>query len=158
MHDCLICRTLLDYPPPLGGIVYESTHWVFYLRAQPLLVAGQGFLVLKRHCEDMADLADDESHDLGMTMRRVSRALNQTIAPARVHMAIYAEATRHLHLHVTPRMSYHPQGNIRLTALLQWYALLHRIGLRPAVSDIHVQIIAQQLRSIMNEETTCPSR
>jgi diadenosine tetraphosphate (Ap4A) HIT family hydrolase len=150
MHNCLICHTLHDNPPPLGGVVYESRYWAFYLRAQPLLVAGQGFVVLKRHCEDLADLTDDEAQDLGVMMRRVTHALNQTIVPARVHLAVYAEETRHLHLHVTPRMPYHPKGNIRLTALLQWYALLHRIGLHNAVSDLCVHTLVQQLRQIMD--------
>lgn len=90
--------------------MYESRYWAYYLRAQPLLVAGQGFLVLKRHCEDMADLSDAEAQDLGLMMHRVTHALKQKIAPARVHMAVYAEETRHLHLHVMPRMSYHPKG------------------------------------------------
>lgn len=146
MNECVICRTLHGETPPLGGVVYASPHWVFYLRAQPLLVAGQGFMVLKRHCEDMADLSDAEAQDLGLMMRRVTHALNQTIAPARVHMAVYAEETRHIHLHVTPRMTYHPKGNIRLTALLQWYALLHHLGVRAAISDAQVHALAYQLR------------
>ncbi len=49
-------------------------------------------------------------------------------------------------LHVTPRMPYHPKGNVRLTALLQWYALLHYLGFRAVISDAQVQAVACQLR------------
>lgn len=154
MHDCIVCRTVNGLLLPLGGIVYESAHWMFYVRAQPLLVAGQGFIALKRHCEDMAELYDEEAHDLGIMMRRVSLALTHTIAPARVHMAVYAEEVRHLHLHVTPRMPYHPNGNIRVTALMQWYALLHRLGFRAAISDATVIGVAAQLRQYMQSHAS----
>ena len=150
MDDCVICRTVNGLLTPLGGIVYESAHWMFYVRAQPLLVAGQGFIALKRHCDDVADLYDEEAHDLGIMMRRVSAALNDTIVPARVHMAVYAEEVRHLHLHVTPRMPYHPRGNIRITALMQWYALLYWLGLRAAVPDVAVIALAAQLRQSLH--------
>lgn len=148
MHDCVVCRTVQGLTPPLGGIVYASAHWMFYLRAQPLLVAGQGFVVLKRHCEDMAELSDDEASDLGPMLRHVAHALNATIAPARVHLAVYAEEVRHLHFHVTPRMPAHPKGNIRLTALIQWYTLLHRLGLHAPVPDAEVIACAHQLRQV----------
>ena len=154
MHDCVICQTVNGLLTPLGGIVYESAHWVFYVRAQPLLVAGQGFVALKRHCEGIADLYDEEAADLGIMMRRVSAALNDTLAPTRVHMAVYAEEVRHLHVHVTPRMPHHPKGNIRITALMQWYALLHRFGLRAAVPDATVIEVAAQLRQCMHAYQT----
>jgi len=36
---------------PPGGIVYDYAHWVIFLRSRPLPTPGQGFIVLKRHCE-----------------------------------------------------------------------------------------------------------
>jgi diadenosine tetraphosphate (Ap4A) HIT family hydrolase len=64
MHDeqCVSCATLAGQNQPPGGIVYEDAYWVFFLRSRPLLVPGQGFILLKRHCERLHDpIADFRS-------------------------------------------------------------------------------------------------
>jgi diadenosine tetraphosphate (Ap4A) HIT family hydrolase len=63
--SCVSCRTLAGEVVPFGGIVYDDAHWVVFLRSRPLLTPGQGFIVLKRHCEDVGALTAEEAATLG---------------------------------------------------------------------------------------------
>ena len=100
---CVSCRTLSGELQPPGGIIYDHAHWVLFLRSRPLLTPGQGFIVLKRHCEDIATLTMEEAATLGEVMRRAAATYMQVLAPERVHFGLDAEETRHVHLHVLPR-------------------------------------------------------
>ncbi len=145
--SCLSCRTLAGEVVPPGGIVYDHAHWVVFLRSRPLLMPGQGFIVLKRHCEDVGALTAEEAATLGEVMRRAAVAFTQVLAPERVHFVLYAEEVRHVHLHVLPRTRDLPAGNIPTTLLGAWYALLKRLHLRQAYSDDEVAQVAGMLRA-----------
>lgn len=145
--SCPSCATLTGQVIPPGGIVYQNAHWLFVLRQRPPLCAGQGFVLLKRHCECLSALTPEEQQSLGPTLVHVTRAIEQTLQPARVHFGLYAEQVRHLHFHVTPRRVQHPAGNIPLTFLQEWYRLLARVGVRRPVGDAAVAAVADQLRA-----------
>lgn len=145
---CISCRTLAGAVAPPGGVVYDTPHWAVFLRSRPLLVPGQGFIVLRRHCEDIAALTDDEAASLGVVVRQVAAAYNAVLAPERVHIGLYGEGVRHIHLHVMPRMRGMPEGNIPLTLLGQWYELLQRLGLRHGYTDATVAEVAVALRAV----------
>jgi diadenosine tetraphosphate (Ap4A) HIT family hydrolase len=147
---CASCRTLKGQTIPAGGIVHENAHWMFFLRETPLFVAGQGFIVLKRHCERVSELADDEASSLGWMMRDVERGLNAVLKPAKVHFGLYAEQVRHIHFHVTPRMPDMPAGNIPLVWLGQWREAQTRLKLRRPIAHSDVERVAQQLREVIS--------
>jgi diadenosine tetraphosphate (Ap4A) HIT family hydrolase len=132
---------------PPGGIVYDHAHWVVFLRSRPLLTPGQGFIVLKRHCEDVGALTAEEAATLGEVMRRTAVAYTHVLAPERVHFGLYAEDVRHVHLHVLPRTRALPAGNIPTTFLGAWYAVLQRFRLRHAYNDDQVAQVAGMLRA-----------
>jgi diadenosine tetraphosphate (Ap4A) HIT family hydrolase len=142
---CVSCRTLAGEVVPPGGIVYDDAHWVVFLRSRPLLTPGQGFIVLKRHCEDVAGLTAEEAATLGVVIRRTAKVYTQVLAPERVHFGLYAEDVRHVHLHVLPRTRALPAGNIPTTLLGAWYALLQRLRLRQAYGDDEVVQVASML-------------
>jgi diadenosine tetraphosphate (Ap4A) HIT family hydrolase len=119
--DCISCATLAGTRSPPGGIINEDACWAFFLRARPLLIPGQGCIVLRRHCERLSDLLPDEAQALGPMMQRVEQALTHVLKPAKVHFGLYGEAVHHLHLHVFPRMPSMPAGNIPITFLTVWY-------------------------------------
>jgi diadenosine tetraphosphate (Ap4A) HIT family hydrolase len=144
---CVSCRTLSGELHPPGGIIYEHAHWVVFLRSQPLLTPGQGFIVLKRHCEDVATLTVEEATTLGEVMRRTAVTYMQVLAPERVHFGLYAEEIRHTHLHVLPRTHTLPAGNVPTTFLGAWYAVLQRLHLRHSYSDDEVIQVANMLRA-----------
>jgi diadenosine tetraphosphate (Ap4A) HIT family hydrolase len=147
--DCVSCNTLAARPLSPGGIVYQDDHWAFFLRSRPLLVPGQGFIVLKRHCERLSELTPPELQTLGPIMQRAEYALDQVLKPTKVHFGLYAEAVQHIHLHVLPRMSTMPAGNIPVTLLSAWYDVLTRIGLRRPYPDAMVADVAHRLRDAM---------
>ena len=118
----------------------------------PPLVPGQGFIVLRRHCEDVAQLTDDEAASLGAVMRATARAYAQALAPERVHFGLYGEGVRHIHLHVLPRTRALPAGNIPLTVLGQWYELLHRLRLRRPYGGAAVERAAAALRAAFPQQ------
>jgi diadenosine tetraphosphate (Ap4A) HIT family hydrolase len=97
LADCMSCATLAGTPLPPGGIVDEDACWAFFLRPRPLLIPGQGFIVLKRHCERLNDLLPDEAQALGPMMQRVEQALTHVLKPVRVHFGLYGEGVHHLH-------------------------------------------------------------
>lgn len=145
--SCVSCRTLAGGVVPPGGIVYDDVHWAVFLRSRPLLTPGQGFIVLKRHCEDLAELTVEEAAALGGVMRRTAKAYAQVLAPERVHFGLYAEDVRHVHLHVLPRTRALPAGNIPTALLGTWYALLQRLRLPQAYGDDQVAQVASMLRA-----------
>jgi diadenosine tetraphosphate (Ap4A) HIT family hydrolase len=135
--------------PPPGGAVYENAHWLVCLRSRPLLVAGQGLIVLKRHCEALSDLSAAEAAALGPVMQRVQSAYQAVLSPERLYFGLYGEGIRHRHLHVTPRVAGMPAGNIPLTVLMAWYEFLARLGLRRPFNDALVAETAHKLRQAM---------
>jgi diadenosine tetraphosphate (Ap4A) HIT family hydrolase len=145
--SCVSCRTLAGQLVPPGGIVYDTTHWVVFLRSRPLLTPGQGFIVLKRHCEDVAELTAEEAATLGKVMHCTAKAYVQALAPERLHFGLYTEDIRHIHLHVLPRTRALPAGNIPTTLLGAWYAVLQRLRLRQAYGDDEVVQVAGMLRA-----------
>ncbi len=110
------------------------------------VVPGQGFIVLKRHCERLHDLTPAELAALGPIMRQTQVALDRVLNPAKVHFGLYAEGVKHIHLHVFPRMPTMPAGNIPITFLQVWYELLVYLRLKQPFFDTTVADVAMQLR------------
>jgi diadenosine tetraphosphate (Ap4A) HIT family hydrolase len=135
-----------DITPP-GGILYQNAGWALFLRSRPPLAAGQGFIVLKRHCERVADLTAVEQATLGPMMAAAAWAMDAVLKPEKIHFGLYGEGVKHIHLHVTPRLATLPAGNIPLVWLGTWYDLLERLRLRRPISDASVSAVAAQLRT-----------
>lgn len=144
---CVSCRTLAGEIVPPGGILYQNAGWALFLRSHPPLTAGQGFIVLKRHCEQVADLTAVEQETLGPMMAAAARAMNAVLKPEKVHFGLYGEGVKHIHLHVTPRLAALPAGNIPLVWLGTWRELLERLRLRSPIPDASVMAVAAQLRA-----------
>ena len=144
--QCASCATLSGMNVPPGGILYDDSHWVVFLRARPLLVPGQGFIVLKRHCEHLSELTAAELAALGPMLQHAQCAYDRVLRPAKVHFGLYAEGVRHLHLHIIPRMPTMPAGNIPMTFLHVWATLLASVRLRRPFPDAMVADVAGRLR------------
>jgi diadenosine tetraphosphate (Ap4A) HIT family hydrolase len=148
---CISCQTVAgDYQPP-GGILYEDNCWVLFLSARPSLVAGQGFIVLKRHCENVADLTPEEQATLGVMMAKTAEVMSRTLHAEKVHFGLYGEGVKHIHLHVTPRTAALPGGNIPMTYLSVWRDVLEKLRLRQPISDAAVATAAAQLKTAFEQ-------
>ena len=144
-RGCPSCDAALGTVHPPGGIIYENSDWIVFLGAGSLSVP-QGYIVLRRHCEEMKELTPSESSTLGMVMRHTTQVFTNVLKPARVHLGLYAEVVRHIHWHVVPRLPNMPAGNIPLTLLIAWNRLLHRLRLKRACSESEVVTLAVQMR------------
>lgn len=143
---CPSCATLNGSIVPPGGILYDNVHWVVFLRRHPLLVPGQGFIVLKRHCEQLNELTSVELALLGPLLQQVQYAYDQVLHPAKIHFGMYAEEVKHIHLHIIPRMPTMPAGNIPLTFLHVWATILASVRLKRPFSDATVADVGERLR------------
>lgn len=154
VETCISCATVSGSFVLPGGVVFENQYWMVTLRAHPVRFPCLPLLILKRHCEDMAELTREESTSVGQLMQLTSQVLNKTLQPAKVHFGIYAEGVKHIHVHVFPRMPNMPAGNIPNIWLNQWLGFLHAIGLKKSYSNEVIARYAEQLRSAYLEFTT----
>ena len=149
--SCVSCRSVQGDIHPPGGILYQNACWVVFLRSKPPLVAGQGFIVLKRHCENVAELHPQEQETLGLTMAKTAQAMSIVLRPEKVHFGLYGESVKHIHLHVMPRLSTLPAGNIPLMWLSVWRGSLESLKLRKPISDVAVASVALQLKAAFEQ-------
>jgi len=101
--DCVACQANRGEIVPPGGALYEDGLWRLEHTFEPFPMVG--WLVLKplRHVESLADLTPDEAAALGPLLRRITAAMTETLAPARVYSVLLAEAVAHVHIHLIPR-------------------------------------------------------
>lgn len=132
--------------------MFEHPQWIVVLRKNPVRFPCLPLIILKRHVEGMANLDLEESSSLGQIMQSTAQALSQVLQPANVHFGIYAEAVKHIHVHVFPRMPNMPPGNIPNVWLGQWVSLLHALGLKKAYSD---EIVAQYAKDLHQAYLNC---
>jgi diadenosine tetraphosphate (Ap4A) HIT family hydrolase len=83
-------------------VVERGGRWTIAVnRNQNLL--GKTMLVLERPCESVADLTDDEWHDVHRQLRRACRALDELFQPDLYNHAFLMNQDRQVHLHIVPR-------------------------------------------------------
>jgi diadenosine tetraphosphate (Ap4A) HIT family hydrolase len=101
--DCVACRANRDEIAAPGGALYDDGLWRLEHTFEPFPMVG--WLVLKplRHVESLAELTPDEAAALGPLLRRITVAMTETLAPARVYSVLLAEAVAHVHIHLIPR-------------------------------------------------------
>ena len=151
--SCISCATVSGSFLPPGGVVFEASQWIVVLRANPVRFPCLPLIVLKRHCEQIADLSCEESSSLGPLMTLTAQVLADVLQPARVHFGIYAESVKHIHVHVFPRMPDMPAGNIPNLWIEGWMNVLHSLGLKKAFPEEAVTPYAEKLSKAYLELT-----
>jgi diadenosine tetraphosphate (Ap4A) HIT family hydrolase len=144
-QSCISCATVSGSILPPGGVVFETSNWIVVLRANPIRVPCLPLIILKRHCEQIADLNGEESSSLGRLLTLTAQVLTDVLQPARVHFGIYAESVKHIHVHVFPRMPDMPAGNIPNLWIEAWMNALHSLGLKKAFPNETVAHYAKKL-------------
>lgn len=152
MHTtrCLSCQILTGEREAPGGLIYENTFWIVASKISPVFFPGNLFLILKRHCEQLADLTPEETASLGPTIQKVCAALTSVLHPVKIYVASYGEDVKHIHFHIIPRTSAMPAGNGAVVLFQRWKALLYRLGVKQAAcSDTQVLQITAAVRQYM---------
>ncbi|HEX3053382.1 MAG TPA: HIT domain-containing protein [Aggregatilineaceae bacterium] len=148
-NSCISCQTVGKKIQPTGGILYENEGWILFLHSRPTLIAGQGFIVLKRHCESVANLTPREQETLGPIMAITAHAMEIALHAEKVHFGLYAEGVKHIHLHLIPRTANLPASNIWMVWLNSWRNVLQTLHLRRPISDKEVEAAAAQVREVL---------
>lgn len=147
MKSCISCQTVSGTFQPPGGIVFDNDYWLVALRKNPHRSPCYPFIILKRHCEHVNELTQDEAASLGETMRLTAQAVTAVVQPAKIHFGVYAEEVKHLHVHVFPRMPDMIPGNKPHRRIMRFYEWLNRWGVKQPFSDEEVAAIAMELRT-----------
>ncbi|MEM7530997.1 MAG: HIT family protein [Chloroflexota bacterium] len=151
VDGCLSCEILLGKVQVAGGIIYEDAYWMVAMGIKPLRSPYYPFIILKRHCEHIHELSQEESVALGLLMQRIAQVLMDTAQPAKVHFGIYAEQVKHIHVHVTPRMPSMPAGNKPNQKINRLYEWLAKRGMKQPIPDEMVAEAAEKMRMRFQE-------
>ena len=154
VDGCVACAMLTRKFAPPGGIIHDAGDWVIFLRSQPLLAPGQGFIVLKRRCEHLRELSAAELATPGPLLQRTKAVYHRILHTERVHFGLYAEDVRRIHWHIAPRLTTLPAGNIPLTLLGLWRGALARLRLWRLFDDYTVAMVAAELRTAYHHPPT----
>ncbi len=91
---------------PLWDCIHRTS---FFDIAHAFNTSLPGWIVLvaRRHVETIADLTEDEGHELGNLIRKVSQCLQKITCCKKTYVMQFAEAPghNHVHFHIVPRMS-----------------------------------------------------
>jgi diadenosine tetraphosphate (Ap4A) HIT family hydrolase len=145
---CMSCDILAGRLTTPGGVIYENEHWHVDSVTKP--VYWRGFLIvkLKRHCEHLAELTQEEAVTLGPVIQATSFALADVLKPAKVYVCSFGDGIKHIHFWILPR-----QANIRPG--MHWVMmhlnirtiLTRRFGIKRWIhSDEEVGKLVMQLR------------
>jgi diadenosine tetraphosphate (Ap4A) HIT family hydrolase len=131
IDGCLSCDLLAGKKTVPGGVIHDGDHWLVLHQASPIRYPGYLFVVLKRHCEHIADLAAGEAASLGPTTRLTCQALRAALSPAteKVYVCSFGEGVKHVHFHVIPRLPGVPGGVMPFFTHLELRRLLDEAGL-----------------------------
>lgn len=140
------CPLCADAGPP-DRIVVRTPRWRLVHAPYPVVVPGKLYLTLERHAESLSELTTDEAAELAQLVPAIVRALEDEVAPERVHVGSYGEELRHVHLHVTPRTRRLPRGNVPAALAQDALALLVRLRVRRAVPPPEVDALVARLRT-----------
>lgn len=104
LTECLACELADGRRPLPGGRIHASKHWLVEHCVGPL---GLGTLIVKpkRHVTGVADLAEDESADLGPLLRQASRIAGDLVEAQQVYNCLWSHAGGvpvHIHYVIQP--------------------------------------------------------
>ena len=150
---CISCDILAGKLKVPGGVIYENQYWHVDSVVSP--VTWRGFLIikLKRHCEQLAELTQEEADTLGPVIQVTCSALMDVLKPAKVYVSSFGEDIKHIHFWVLPRpVNFHPGMNWVMMNLNVRTLLTRRFGIKRWVySDEEVTELAAQLRERIHQ-------
>jgi diadenosine tetraphosphate (Ap4A) HIT family hydrolase len=87
-----------------GKTIFNGNYWIVE-HSYPTGLLGWIVIVLKRHCEELNELNDDEWNELNTIQRKIIKLLHTKLDTTKEYIACFAEAEgfKHIHFHVIPR-------------------------------------------------------
>jgi len=122
-NECFFCERMMNsssYSALKERTIYEDE--LFHVSHQfdeaPTYL-GLVLIQTKRHVNDLSELSEPESQELGSLIARISKALKATTGAAWTYCYSFLEGYRHVHLLVTSRYPSVPKEYVRL-AIGDW--------------------------------------
>lgn len=152
IEECISCQILNGVINAPGGVIYEDDSWLVNHTMPPVFIPGKLAVILKRHCENLAELYVEEAVAIGPMLWIVCQALQDETRAEKIHVASYGEGVRHVHFLITPRTSDLPASNLYLTLWLLWCHIRYQIGMRKFVHEPeNIRKIVQGVRSVLSD-------
>ena len=110
MPGCYTCDQQRESSLPPREDVVHSEHWRV-AHAFDTTLPGWLVIVPTRHVLAFTELTPAAADELGGLVRRLSQALEQVTGCVKTYLMQFSEAEgfSHLHLHLVPRLSDHPE-------------------------------------------------
>lgn len=141
----MTCPLCGDAGPP-SRLILRTPLWRVVHTPDPVVLAGKLFVTLEpRGVAERVTAA--EAAELGALVPAVVGALEDELAPERVHVGSYGEQLPHVHVHVTPRTRRLPRGNVPAGLALEILGLLVRQRVRRAVPRAAIDELVIRLRN-----------
>jgi diadenosine tetraphosphate (Ap4A) HIT family hydrolase len=152
-HGCLSCDILAGRRTEPGGPIYEDAYWRVGSIVSPVFWRGFLVIVLKRHCEHLAELTPAEAAALGPIMQATCQALSEELEPAKVYVCSFGDGIKHIHFWILPRPQDVKPGMHPVFFHLDVRSFLtRRLGIkRWLISDKEVARISERLRQRMHQ-------
>jgi len=111
MTPCRSCELTADPGKSPGGSILDTGLWSLTHAIEPIPMVGWLILQPRRHVEHFADLTADEALQYGPLVQHICQTLSTELAPAKIYLAMFAEARgfAHLHTHLIPRSADMPE-------------------------------------------------
>ncbi len=150
---CLSCDIVAGRRTTPGGVIYEDDCWHVDSVIGPEIWRGFLIIKLKRHCEHLAELTQEEAAALGPIVQATCSAVTEVLKPAKVYVCSFGDGVRHIHFWVLPRPREMRPGMKWVMLNLSVRTLLtRRFGVkRWLVSDEEVEDIAGHLREHLQQ-------
>lgn len=100
---CVACQANRGELVAPGGVIWDDGLWRVEHQLAPAVLPGWLILKTLRHVESLADLTREEAAALGPLLQKLTAALEAETGADRIYSALFAEAVRHVHVHIIPR-------------------------------------------------------
>lgn len=149
---CLSCDIVAGKRMEPGGVLYEDDYWHVGTAIGPVVWPGFLIVKLRRHCEHVAELTQDEAAAIGPVMRDTCASVNSVFTPAKVYVCSFGDGVKHIHFWVLPRPQHMRPGMHWVILNLDMRLTLTRLGIQRWVSsEEEVAAWSDQLRGRLRE-------
>lgn len=125
--------------------ILETEHWVWSVRPmQPTI--GCGVLSMKRPCEAVSDMTEEEGADMTRILKIIEETLKKAFSYDRIHYILYMLEDYHVHYHVLPRYAA-PRGFAGVTYEDPTWPKLPALASDPVPAET-LQALAAHLREL----------
>ena len=106
-QECVVYAKQRGEVKVIGGFIYEDaliaiSHSLFWGDEKEHYL-GHLFIETRRHVAEYADLTDEEAQRIGLYVKRVSKALLNTLDMDHVYAFMIVDGVPHMHVHVIGR-------------------------------------------------------